>query len=133
MSAHSIEPHSHRGGHGHDNTGHDHGSYKSYLIGFILSVILTGIPFAIVMTGGFESRAVTAVIVIGFAVVQILVHMVYFLHMNSRSDEGWTMLSMIFTVIVVVIMLAGSLWVMYNLNTNMMPQMDPAQMQGFGS
>lgn len=133
MSAHSIKPHSHHGDHGQGNVGHDHGSYKSYLIGFVLSVILTAIPFAIVMTGGFESRAVTAVIVIGFAVVQILVHMVYFLHMNSRSDEGWTMLSMIFTVIVVVIMLAGSLWVMYNLNTNMMPQMDPTQMQGFGS
>ncbi|MFN4168130.1 MAG: cytochrome o ubiquinol oxidase subunit IV [Pannonibacter phragmitetus] len=133
MSAHSIKPHSHHGDHGQGNVGHDHGSYKSYLIGFVLSVILTAIPFAIVMTGGFESRAVTAVIVIGFAVVQILVHMVYFLHMNSRSDEGWTMLSMIFTVIVVVIMLAGSLWVMYNLNTNMMPQMDHTQMQGFGS
>ncbi len=131
MSTHSIEPHSHHEGLSQD--GHDHGSYKSYITGFVLSVILTAIPFAIVMTGGFESRAVTAVIVIAFAVAQILVHMVYFLHMNSRSDEGWTMMSMIFTVVVVVIMLAGSLWVMYHLNTNMMPQMDHSQMQGFGS
>jgi cytochrome o ubiquinol oxidase subunit IV len=131
MSTHSIEPHSHHEGASTD--GHDHGSYKSYLTGFVLSVILTAIPFAIVMSGGFESRAVTAVVVIAFAIAQILVHMVYFLHMNSRSDEGWTMLSMIFTVIVVVIMLAGSLWVMYHLNSNMMPQMDHGQMQGFGS
>ncbi|MFB2552522.1 cytochrome o ubiquinol oxidase subunit IV [Ensifer soli] len=134
MSTHSIEPQPHPEAH----DGHDHGSYRSYLTGFVLSVILTVIPFAIVMTGGFESRAVTALVVIGFAVVQILVHMVYFLHMNSKSDEGWTMLSMIFTVIVVVIMLAGSLWVMFNLNANMMPQMNhgdapAAETQGFGS
>ncbi|MBC2774623.1 cytochrome o ubiquinol oxidase subunit IV [Rhizobium sp. AQ_MP] len=132
MSQHSIKPHAHHEP-GHDNTGHDHGSYRSYLTGFVLAAILTIIPFAIVMGGGFESRVLTAVTVIGFAVVQILVHMVYFLHMNTRSDEGWTMLSMIFTVIVVVIMIAGSVWVMYNLNTNMMPTMDHESFQGFGS
>lgn len=136
MSQHSIKPHGLRGdahAEGHDNTRHDHGSYKSYLTGFVLASILTIIPFAIVMTGGFESRIMTAIVVVGFAVVQILVHMVYFLHMNTRSDEGWTMLSMIFTIIVVVIMISGSLWVMYNLNTNMMPQMDHPDFQGFGS
>ena len=132
MSQHSIQPHGHHEP-GHDNTGHDHGSYRSYLTGFVLAAILTIIPFAIVMSGGFDSRVLTAVMVIGFAVVQILVHMVYFLHMNTRSDEGWTMLSMIFTIIVVVIMIAGSVWVMYNLNTNMMPQMDHESFQGFGS
>lgn len=132
MSQHSIKPHAHHEP-GHDNTGHDHGSYRSYLTGFVLAAILTIIPFAIVMSGGFESRVLTAATVIGFAVVQILVHMVYFLHMNTRSDEGWTMLSMMFTIIVVVIMIAGSIWVMYNLNTNMMPTMDHENFQGFGS
>lgn len=134
MSKPSIQPHGHHEqDHGHDNSGHDHGSYRSYLAGFVLAAILTIIPFAIVMSGGFDSRVLTAVTVIGFAVVQILVHMVYFLHMNTRSDEGWTMLSMIFTIIVVVIMIAGSVWVMYNLNTNMMPSMDHESFQGFGS
>lgn len=132
MSQHSIKPHAHNEP-GQDNTGHDHGSYRSYLTGFVLAAILTIIPFAIVMIGGFESRILTAATVIGFAVVQILVHMVYFLHMNTRSDEGWTMLSMIFTIIVVMIMIAGSVWVMYNLNTNMMPQMNHESFQGFGS
>ncbi|SIP88922.1 cytochrome o ubiquinol oxidase operon protein cyoD [Rhizobium sp. RU33A] len=132
MSKPSIQPHGHND-HGHDSTGHDHGSYRSYLTGFVLAAILTIIPFAIVMSGGFESRVLTAVTVIAFAVVQVLVHMVYFLHMNTRSDEGWTMLSMIFTVIVVVIMIAGSVWVMYNLNNNMMPSMDHESFQGFGS
>ncbi|MGN5484581.1 cytochrome o ubiquinol/quinol oxidase subunit IV, partial [Campylobacter coli] len=55
------------------------------------------------------------------AAVQIVVHMVFFLHMNSRSEGGWTMLALIFTLVLVVITLSGSLWVMYHLNHNMMP------------
>ncbi|SNR40228.1 cytochrome o ubiquinol oxidase subunit IV [Paracoccus sediminis] len=107
----------------HDD-GHDHGSFKSCMTGFVLSVILTAIPFAVVMGGGFESRLLTVAVVVGLGIVQIVVHMIFFLHMNTRSDEGWTMMALIFTVVVVIIMLAGSLWVMFHLNTNMMPQMN---------
>lgn len=116
----------------HHDDGQDHGSVRSYMTGFVLSVILTAIPFALVMSGGFESRLLTAAVVVGLAVVQIVVHMIYFLHMNTRSDEGWTMMALIFTVVVVVIMLAGSLWVMFHMNTNMMPQMDHEAL-GLGS
>jgi cytochrome o ubiquinol oxidase operon protein cyoD len=56
-----------------------------------------------------------------FAVVQIVVHMIYFLHMNGKSDEGWTLVALVFTLILVVITLAGSLWVMHHMNVNMMP------------
>ncbi|RJE85770.1 cytochrome o ubiquinol oxidase subunit IV [Paracoccus onubensis] len=112
MSAHS------------QHSDHGHGSYRSYLTGFLLSVVLTAIPFGLVMAGGFENRFLTVGVVIGCAVIQVLVHMVCFLHMNSRAEEGWTLLSTLFTVIIVVIMIAGSLWVMFHLNTNMMPQMD---------
>ncbi len=130
--AHRAERRAEMHGHGDHGAGHDHGSYKSYATGFILSVILTAIPFAIVMAGGFDSRMLTGAIVVGCAMVQIVVHMIYFLHMNASSDDGWTMMSMIFTVIVVVIVLSGSLWVMYHMNTNMMPQMDHEAL-GFGS
>ena len=124
----SATPEQDRKGAGHDHVadGHDHGSYESYIKGFALSVVLTVIPFAIVMMGGFASPVWTVLTIMFMAAVQIIVHMVYFLHMNGRSDEGWTMMSMIFTVVVVVIMLAGSLWVMYHLNANMMPQMNHA-------
>src|SRR3546814_4102245 len=47
--------------------------------------------------------------------------MVYFLHMTPKAEGGWSLTSLVFTIIVVVIMLAGSLWVMHHLNTNMMP------------
>ncbi len=112
------------GGHGADHglqDGHGHGSLRSYLTGFGLSVVLTAIPFWLVMTGALGSKQATALVIMGFAVVQIVVHMIYFLHMSSRSEGGWTMLALIFTLILVVIALTGSLWVMYHLNANMMP------------
>jgi cytochrome o ubiquinol oxidase subunit IV len=60
--------------------------------------------------------------------VQMIVHMIYFLHLNAKVEGGWSMLALLFTVALVVIMLAGSIWVMYHLNANMMP-MDPQQMR----
>jgi len=116
--------HTHGHGHGHDDHGdHNHGTFASYMTGFILSVILTALPFYIVMTGGFESKVATVLTLTGFAIVQIVVHMVYFLHMNGRAEGGWSMTALIFTLVVVVIMIAGSVWVMYNMDVNMMPSM----------
>ncbi|CAN7599821.1 MAG: cytochrome o ubiquinol oxidase subunit IV [Rhizobium sp.] len=119
----------HEAHHGHSH-GHEaaHGTFKSYMIGFVLSVILTAIPFWLVMTGVFENSAVTAAWVMGLAAVQIVVHMIFFLHMNPRSEGGWTMMALIFTLLLVAIALAGSLWVMHHLNTNMMP-MSPEMMK----
>lgn len=121
MSAH----HDHEQGHG-GHGGHDHGSLKTYAIGFILSVILTAIPFWLVMGRVFKDSSATAFIILGFAAVQIVVHMVYFLHMNTRSEGGWSLLALIFTIVLVVIVLTGSIWVMYHLDHNMMPGMAPA-------
>jgi cytochrome o ubiquinol oxidase operon protein cyoD len=57
----------------------------------------------------------------GLGVIQIFVHMIYFLHMDTKSEGGWTFMALIFTVVVLLITLSGSLWVMYNMNKNMMP------------
>jgi cytochrome o ubiquinol oxidase operon protein cyoD len=120
------------GAHDSDHDDHDdgaaHGTVAGYVNGFILSVVLTAIPFYLVMSGGVISSGVTALVILAFAAVQIVVHMVYFLHMNTKSEHGWSMLALIFTTVLVVIMLAGSLWVMYHLNTNMMP-MSPHEMR----
>ena len=113
--------------HGHGHTA-GHGSFRDYMTGFALSVILTAIPFWLVMSGVIENRIVTAALVMAIGAVQIVVHMIYFLHMNSRSEGGWTMLALIFTIIIVVIALSGSLWVMHHLNANMMP-MSPDMMR----
>lgn len=106
----------------HDDLGY-HATVKGYLVGFLLSVVLTAIPFWLVMQEVLPAGA-TVWIVLGFAAVQMVVHMVYFLHLDARSQGGWSLLALLFTALIVVIMLAGSVWVMYHLNTNMMP-MDP--------
>ncbi|MBE94830.1 cytochrome o ubiquinol oxidase subunit IV [Marinobacter sp.] len=105
------------------NSHPDHGSLKSYMTGFVLSVILTAIPFWLVMANVIESAGLTALIILAFAAVQIFVHMIYFLHMSPKSEGGWNLLALVFTLILVFIALAGSIWVMYNLNVNMMPGM----------
>lgn len=109
----------------HDHHGEDgpHSTFSGYMIGFVASVILTAIPFWLVMGDVLSSRNATVVLILGFALVQILVHMIYFLHMNFHSEGGWNMLSLIFTVVLLFITLAGSLWVMYHMNANMMPSM----------
>jgi cytochrome o ubiquinol oxidase subunit IV len=108
--------------------GHAHGSLRSYLIGFGLSVILTAIPFWLVMSGVLDSRQATALTIMVFAAAQIVVHMIFFLHMSARSENGWTMMALIFTLVIVGITLSGSLWVMYHLNVNMMPAHAMSQM-----
>jgi cytochrome o ubiquinol oxidase operon protein cyoD len=53
--------------------------------------------------------------------VQIVVHTIFFLHVNTRAEGGWTLLALIFTIVIVSIVISGSLWIMYHLNSNMMP------------
>ena len=105
----------------HDHHEAGHGSRREYITGFVLSVILTVIPFWLVMAEVFSDSRVTSLVIMAFGVVQILVHMIYFLHMNTKSEGGWTMMAAIFTIIVIVIALSGSLWVMFHMNLNMMP------------
>lgn len=102
---------------------HAHGSVESYKKGFIYALILTVIPFFLVMTG-LLPKAATLVIIYVLAVVQMAVHLVYFLHMKTGEGERWTLMAFIFTVIVVGILAAGSLWIMYSMNANMMVPMD---------
>ena len=126
MSDHNHHGHGHDD-HGHGHHGHDdhanHGSLKTYAIGFILSVILTAIPFWMVMHKVFDKSSTTAFVILAIGAVQIVVHMVYFLHMNAKSEGGWNMLALLFTTMLLVVMLSGSIWVMYHLNHNMMPGM----------
>ena len=119
----SSEAHAHHDAHGgdHHHDGASHGTFKSYMIGFVLSVILTAIPFWLVMGDVLENKTLLVIAIMGLGVIQIFVHMIYFLHMNGKSEGGWTLMAMLFTVVLVMITLIGSLWVLYHLNTNLMP------------
>ncbi len=126
MSAGTHTDHAAHDGHdAHTEGGASHSTFSGYMIGFALSVVLTAIPFWLVMAHVLPTASMTALVVMGFAAVQVLVHMIYFLHLNTKSEAGWTMLALIFTLVVVAIALSGSLWVMFHLNANMMPMSMP--------
>lgn len=106
----------------HEDNMHVHeGTLRGYLTGFALAAILTIIPFWLVMGKVFENHWLTITIVLLLAVVQIVVHIVYFLHLDTKSEGGWNMMAFVFTAVLVVIVLGASIWVMYNENANMMP------------
>jgi cytochrome o ubiquinol oxidase operon protein cyoD len=121
MDAHASTHEDAHGGH----SALPHFVRKDYVVGFLLAAVLTAIPFWLVMGHPMPNPALTAMVVMGLAAVQVVVHMIYFLHMNSRSEGGWTMLALLFTALIVGIVLIGSIWVMYHLDHNMMPTMSP--------
>ena len=77
----------HSAGHG------AHGTFRSYMTGFVLSVILTAIPFWLVMGDVLNDTLKTGIIIMALAAVQIVVHMIYFLHMIDPAravlESGW--------------------------------------------
>lgn len=111
---------------GSQGNAHGHGSRRGYLIGSVLSIILTVVPFWLVMSRALPDPGLTAAIIFALALVQIVVHVVSFLHLDTQSEGGWTLLAFLFTAVIVVLTIGGSVWVMYHLNTNMMPMPDGA-------
>lgn len=71
--------------HGHGHGDHAaHGTMKDYVTGFVLAVILTAIPFWLVMNKSISSSATMGIVLLALAAVQIVVHIKYFLHMNGK-------------------------------------------------
>lgn len=102
----------------HDHDNHAHGSTKHYTIGFVLSIVLTIVPFGMVMSG-MKGGAVMAVIAIT-AVAQVLIQLIYFLHMNSSPEQRWNVIAFSYTILTIAAILIGSVWIMNYLHSNMM-------------
>jgi cytochrome o ubiquinol oxidase operon protein cyoD len=107
------------GPHGAHGAGHG-ATHKQYVIGFLLAIAMTAVPFALVMS---HSVAGTPLVIAGFAVAQIVVHVVYFLHVNGSPEQRWNLTALLYTAVVVCIIIGGSLWIMHHLYVNMMPGM----------
>ncbi|EXB83930.1 cytochrome o ubiquinol oxidase subunit IV [Acinetobacter sp. 263903-1] len=71
------------------------------------------------MSGGFERGLLVTVIAIT-AAAQVLVQLVFFLHMNASSEQRWNVIAFIYTVLCIAILLVGSVWIMNYLHFNMM-------------
>lgn len=97
-----------------------HGSLRGYTVGLLLSVALTLAAFATVMTGALPARLALAGMV-GLCVAQLLVQLVYFLHLGTGPGQRGNTAIFVCTGLLIAIVVAGSLWVMHNANENMMP------------
>lgn len=106
--------------HAHGTGGESHGSVKSYLIGFVLAAVLTIIPFWVVMIGGLSSGLATGAVIVVAGILQLLVHLVFFLHLDRSSAARWNVNAGLFTLVVIGIIVVGTLWVMWNMNHHMM-------------
>ena len=93
---------------------------KSYTIGLVLALALTAVPFALVATHALTPTA-TLAIVAALALVQILVHLRFFLHLDFRNSPAENLLSLAFAALLVLIMIGGSLVIMFDLHERMMP------------
>lgn len=103
---------SHTGSHGnhgvHEN---NHGSLKEYILGFALSIILTIIPLLIVMNGWLEKTA-AMVVLLGAAVLQFAVQLLFFMHLREEQGPRYNLWSLILGLVIVVTVVAGSVWIM---------------------
>lgn len=92
---------------------------KTYVIGYVVSIILTLISFTLVAQGALPVVAIVAVIV-GLAVVQLVIQLVFFLHIGSGHGARWKVVTFFFALLTAGILIGGSIWIMNNLNYNML-------------
>lgn len=92
---------------------------RSNWIGFGLSMIFTVIPFWIIKYNTF-TRKISLIIIIMSAIIQIYIHLIYFLHLNHELNQKWFIISLIFTVFILLILVLGSIWIMTHLHCNLM-------------
>ncbi|MCY9662070.1 cytochrome o ubiquinol oxidase subunit IV [Paenibacillus chondroitinus] len=96
----------------HDN--HAHGSLKSYIIGFALSIILTIIPLVVVMNH-MMGKTGTLVLILIMAILQFAVQLFFFMHVKEGENARWNIMTLIFGLIILVTIVGGSIWIMtYN-------------------
>ncbi|WP_019223197.1 cytochrome o ubiquinol oxidase subunit IV [Bartonella rattaustraliani] len=97
-------------------------SIGPYLIGFILAVLFTLGSFIPVMYGMMEIWAISTKVayLIGMAILQMIVQIVFFLHLNSGPDAKWNLAALWFAVVCVFVIVGGTWWAISHLNYNMM-------------
>ena len=101
---------------------------RGYFIGFVLAVGLTGVSFVIAQSTLVWTPSIPIALSV-LAVAQMGVHLVFFLHITTGPDNVNNVLALAFGVLIVMLLVFGSLWVMYNLNHNMLPMDQMMNMQ----
>jgi len=99
-----------------------HGSYKSYAIGFAASLLLTGTSFALVATKLFSPH-ILAYTIISLALLQAVCQLRFFLHLGQEAKPRWETVIFFSMVVILLIIVIGSLWIMFDLNDRVMSHM----------
>lgn len=99
--------------------GSSHGNATSYIIGFVLAVILTAAAFIVVM-GHSLSPSATLMAITVLAAIQVVVHLIFFLHMSTTAEQAWDNKVFLFTLGFVVIFFVGTMFIMDNTAAHMM-------------
>lgn len=89
-----------------------------YVTGFILAVGLTVMAY-VTVTAQLFTNEVAILILMGLAVIQFVVQLIFFLHIGQESKPRWNLAAFLFTLLVLIVIVFGSLWIMYNLNYGM--------------
>lgn len=97
----------------HENHGdhHNHGSLKSYVIGFVLSIVLTIIPLVLVMNQMMEKTA-TVVTIMVMAILQFVVQLFFFMHIREGEKPRYNVHTLILGLVIVLTIIVGSIWIM---------------------
>lgn len=90
----------------------------TYIIGYISSFILTLTAFTLVALGTLPVTLLI-VLIVALAVIQLVIQLVFFLHIGSGHGARWKIVTFLFAVVIIVILVGGSIWIMNNLNYNM--------------
>lgn len=99
-----------------------HGSLKAYIIGFVLSLILTIASFLSVSLQLFQGSSLVYIL-LALALTQAVTQLLFFLHLGQEEKPRWETLVFFFMVLVLLIIVLGSLWIMYDLNDRVMSGM----------
>jgi cytochrome o ubiquinol oxidase operon protein cyoD len=99
-----------------------------YLVGLGLAVLLTATSFFIAGTDLVWQPSIPVALIV-LAIAQMGVHLVFFLHITTGPDNANNVLALAFGLLIVFLVIGGSLWIMSNLNHNMMPMDQIMQMQ----
>lgn len=97
----------------HGQERHEHGSLKSYIIGYIISIVLTIIPLVVVLNDMMDRTATITVIMVT-AALQFLVQLIFFMHIRDGEQPRWNMITVIFGVLMLLTIVIGSIWIMGN-------------------
>ena len=92
---------------------------KTYVTGFVLALILTAIPFGAVAFGWF-STVTTLIVIAVTAVIQILAHLFFFLHLDFSEENRWNTASGAFSALIMFVLVGGTIWLFASLEARTM-------------